>query len=93
MVQDFCSRPVHPSAKSVRSHPSHKMDKLTERISSLTLPRDRESDYVPEGLVDSLPPEGMLGAIYSGCCREWVLNHRIIYTYMYICIYLHENVV
>ena len=60
MVQDFCSRPVHPSAKSVRATHSHKMDKLTERISSLTLPRDRDSDYVPEGLVDSLPPEGMV---------------------------------
>jgi len=37
---------------------SHKMDRLAERIGTLTLPRER--DNVPEGLVDSLPPEGRL---------------------------------
>lgn len=35
----------------------HKTDKLAERLGCLTVVRDR--DQVPEGLVDSLPPEGM----------------------------------
>lgn len=42
----------------IKSH-SHKMDKLTERISSLTIARDSDKECIPEGLVDSLPPEGM----------------------------------
>ncbi|XP_069112240.1 uncharacterized protein [Argopecten irradians] len=44
--------------KRVKSGVTHKMDKLTERISSLTMPR--EKDMVPEGLVDSMPPEVLL---------------------------------
>ena len=35
----------------------HKMDKLAERLSALTLPS--KQDKVPKGLVDSMPPEGM----------------------------------
>lgn len=45
------------TAKRVKALSSHKMDKLTERISSLTIPREKE--IVPEGLVDSMPPEGI----------------------------------
>ncbi|KAK3600138.1 hypothetical protein CHS0354_011744 [Potamilus streckersoni] len=52
---DGCKVPV--SSKHVRTH-SHKMDKLAERIGQLMLPRER--DTVPEGLVDSLPPEVLL---------------------------------
>ncbi|KAK3086564.1 hypothetical protein FSP39_020298 [Pinctada imbricata] len=36
----------------------HKMDKLAERLSALTLPA--KQDKVPEGLVDSMPPEVLL---------------------------------
>jgi hypothetical protein len=58
MAQDFCDHnPLPTSSTPVRaSQVSHKMDKLAERIGMLTLPRER--DHVPEGLVDSLPPEG-----------------------------------
>lgn len=48
----------------IKSH-SHKMDKLTERISSLTIARDSDKECIPEGLVDSLPPEGMWEKIES----------------------------
>ena len=64
VAQDFSPLPVHPSAKNVRPTHYHKIDKLSERIASLTLPRDRDSDYVPEGLVDSLPPEGMYSSVH-----------------------------
>lgn len=40
--------------------PSAKPDKLTERINCLTTPRDYAKEEVPEGLFDSLPPEGIL---------------------------------
>jgi len=61
MAQDFGEhRDIRTSAIHIRaaqfSH--HKQDKLAERIGMLTLPRER--DHVPEGLVDSLPPEGRL---------------------------------
>ncbi|XP_060569349.1 uncharacterized protein LOC132727783 [Ruditapes philippinarum] len=60
MAQDFCDHnPLPTSSTPVRaSQVSHKMDKLAERIGMLTLPRER--DHVPEGLVDSLPPEVLL---------------------------------
>lgn len=57
MAADFYMKPESRS-KVLRSG-SHKMDKLAERISSLTIPRDTEKEAVPEGLVDSLPPEGI----------------------------------
>lgn len=47
------------TANVIKSH-SYKMDKLTERISSLTIARDSEKECIPEGLVDSLPPEVLL---------------------------------
>lgn len=46
-----------PVMKTYKSSFSCKMDKLAERIQTLTLPRERD-DNVPDGLVDSLPPEG-----------------------------------
>ncbi|WAR11712.1 UBC9-like protein, partial [Mya arenaria] len=61
MAQDFCERPMMPSsaahARATREV-SHKMDRLAERIGMLTIPRER--DNIPEGLVDSLPPEVLL---------------------------------
>lgn len=58
MAQDFCEHTdIRTSATHIRAtQVSHKMDKLAERIGVLTIPRER--DNVPEGLVDSLPPEG-----------------------------------
>ena len=35
-----------------------KVDRLAERINNLSIPRDYAAEKVPEGLVDSLPPEG-----------------------------------
>ena len=35
-----------------------KVDRLMERIGGLSNPRDYAAEKVPEGLVDSLPPEG-----------------------------------
>ncbi|XP_046356638.1 uncharacterized protein [Haliotis cracherodii] len=48
-----------PVMKTYKSSFSCKMDKLAERIQTLTLPRERD-DNVPDGLVDSLPPEVLL---------------------------------
>lgn len=58
MAQDFGEhRDIRTNAIHIRAAQfSHKMDKLAERIGMLTIPRER--DHVPEGLVDSLPPEG-----------------------------------
>lgn len=58
MAQDFGEHSdIRYSAIHIRAAQfSHKMDKLAERIGMLTIPRER--DHVPEGLVDSLPPEG-----------------------------------
>ncbi len=36
-----------------------KVDRLMERIGGLSNPRDYAAETVPEGLVDSLPPEGI----------------------------------
>lgn len=65
VAQDFCDHSHLPttSAHVRASQFSHKMDKLAERIGMLTLPRER--DHVPEGLVDSLPPEGSLFIMFS----------------------------
>ena len=38
-----------------------KVDRLAERINNLSCPRDYHTERVPDGLVDSLPPEGMYG--------------------------------
>jgi len=38
----------------------HKPDKLAERINSLSHARDYRLETVPEGLIDSLPTEGLL---------------------------------
>ncbi len=38
--------------------PTPKVDRLAERINNLSLPREYAAEKVPEGLVDSLPPEG-----------------------------------
>ena len=35
-----------------------KVDRLAERINNLSIPRDYAAEKVPDGLVDSLPPEG-----------------------------------
>lgn len=35
-----------------------KVDKLAERMTNLSCPRDYQAERVPEELVDSLPPEG-----------------------------------
>ena len=35
-----------------------KVDRIAERINSLSAPRDYQKEKIPEGLVDSLPPEG-----------------------------------
>ena len=35
-----------------------KTDRLVERLTALTTPREYEKEKVPDGLVDSLPPEG-----------------------------------
>ena len=35
-----------------------KIDRLGERIINLSSPRDYKKEKVPDGLVDSLPPEG-----------------------------------
>ncbi|XP_052229478.1 uncharacterized protein LOC127843767 isoform X2 [Dreissena polymorpha] len=61
MAQDFCAQPrvAAPTLQVPRVAPvSHKMDRLAERIGMLTVPRDW--DNIPEGLVDSLPPEVLL---------------------------------
>ena len=42
--------------------PVPKTDKLVERINNLSNPRDYCAEKVPEGLVDSLPPEGSHGS-------------------------------
>ena len=44
-----------------------KIDRLAERINNLSLPRDYPSEKVPEGLVDSLPPEGMPYVMLAKC--------------------------
>lgn len=41
--------------------PAHKADRLAERINNLSHPRDYRIEKVPEGLVDSLPTEVLLG--------------------------------
>ena len=52
---DFYTNEEEYRARKVKS-PNHKTDKLAERITALTTPR--EGGSVPEGLVDSMPPEG-----------------------------------
>ncbi|ESO90584.1 hypothetical protein LOTGIDRAFT_176806, partial [Lottia gigantea] len=54
---DFYTQP-ELGCKAVRPVVNHKPDKLAERLTSLTIARDRGN--VPEGLVDSLPPEVLL---------------------------------
>ncbi|XP_070199031.1 uncharacterized protein [Littorina saxatilis] len=55
---DFYASSAAEGASRVTKHVVHKTDRLAERISNLTIPRER--DQVPEGLVDSLPPEVLL---------------------------------
>jgi len=38
----------------------HKPDGLAERINSLSHAQDYRSEKIPEGLIDSLPTEGLL---------------------------------
>jgi len=38
----------------------HKPDRLVERINSLSYARDYRLERIPEGLIDSLPTEGLL---------------------------------
>ena len=52
---DFYTNEEEYRARKIKS-PNHKTDKLAERITALTTPREPGS--VPEGLVDSMPPEG-----------------------------------
>ena len=61
---DFYSSSDADAANRVARHVVHKTDRLAERISNLTLPRER--DQVPEGLVDSLPPEGKMQSVLLG---------------------------
>lgn len=50
----YTPKPKRPTLR-VKPIP-HKQDKLAERISLLTV--STKQDHVPEGLVDSIPPEG-----------------------------------
>ena len=43
-----------------------KVDRLAERINNLSCPRDYQTERVPDGLVDSLPPEGRCRMLYEG---------------------------
>ncbi|XP_063416868.1 uncharacterized protein LOC134699107 [Mytilus trossulus] len=54
---DFYTKEEEYRARKIKSL-NHKTDKLAERITSLTTPREPGS--VPEGLVDSMPPEVLL---------------------------------
>jgi len=38
----------------------HKIDRLAERINSLSHARDYIMEKIPDGLIDSLPTEGLL---------------------------------
>ncbi|XP_041376583.1 uncharacterized protein LOC121389041 [Gigantopelta aegis] len=55
---DFYPTQEDQASKTTKSSLIHKMDKLTERLHMLTVVR--ETDHVPDGLVDSLPPEVLL---------------------------------
>jgi len=51
----------------------HKPDRLTERINSLSHAWDYRFEKIPEGLIDSLPTEGLLAEYYYvtfGMMRE-----------------------
>ena len=65
---DFYSSSDADAANRVARHVVHKTDRLAERISNLTLPRER--DQVPEGLVDSLPPEGKCVCVCAHTCMH-----------------------
>lgn len=53
---DFYTQEAQRPTLRVKPIP-HKQDKLAERISLLTV--STKQDHVPEGLVDSIPPEGI----------------------------------
>ncbi|XP_050397716.1 (E3-independent) E2 ubiquitin-conjugating enzyme UBE2O [Patella vulgata] len=75
---DFYTQP-ELGVKTVRAIVSHKADKLAERLTCLTVARDRGN--VPEGLIDSLPPEVLLVVFKhlddislwtaGNVCRRW----------------------
>ena len=52
---DFYTQEAKRPTLRVKPIP-HKQDKLAERISLLTI--SVKHDHVPDGLVDSIPPEG-----------------------------------
>ena len=76
---DFYSSSDADAANRVARHVVHKTDRLAERISNLTLPRER--DQVPEGLVDSLPPEGK-------CVCVCVRTHACMPACVFVCVYV-----
>jgi len=47
----------------------HKPDRLVERINSLSHARDYRMENIPEGLIDSLPTEGLLKILQSNPVR------------------------
>ena len=57
---DFYVKKNETRAERVFIPSAPKVDRLAERIGSLSSPRDYQAEKVPEGLVDSLPPEGSL---------------------------------
>ena len=67
-----------------------KTDRLVERLTALTTPREYEKEKVPDGLVDSLPPEGknlhsLVSGLSSVCkCFIMVTMHLFfVKTYRY----------
>ena len=47
----------------------HKPDRLAERINSLSHAQDYRLEKIPDGLIDSLPTEGL----YKVCCYHQTL--------------------
>ena len=50
--------PERLGMEHVTVHVAPKSDKLIERITALSTPRDFHLEKLPEGLIDSLPSEG-----------------------------------
>ena len=55
-----------------------KVDRLMERIGGLSNPRDYAAETVPEGLVDSLPPEGIFPFFSLNWICVYYLNDIMI---------------
>jgi len=61
MEDSFCVQSVTTQQSPAACLPViHKPDRLAERINSLSHAHDYRSDKIPEGLIDSLPTEGLL---------------------------------